>query len=77
VAAKTVVSAINAGYFRLRRADQKYQHNRGNTAQTNWPLHVAPPYSYRVESNLDLWINKSCGISWINKGQKFGKLMKP
>jgi hypothetical protein len=28
-----------------------------------------------VESSRDLQIKKGCGISWINKGQKFGKLI--
>jgi hypothetical protein len=35
-----------------------------------------PPCSYRVDSNLDIWINKSCGINWMNKGRKLDKLMK-
>ena len=36
------------------------------------PFMQSSPCSYRV----NLWINKSCGISWINKGQKLDKLMK-
>jgi len=34
-----------------------------------------PPCNYPDESNPDLCIKKGCGISWINKGQKFGKLI--
>jgi hypothetical protein len=75
VAAKTVATAIYARYFRMRSAEQKQQRSRGNAAKTNQPLH-ALPRSYRVDSKLDLWINKSCGINWINKGQKFDKLIK-
>jgi len=44
------------------------------------PNKLAPscgsPVRHHTESKLDLWIDKSCGISGINKGQKFGKLMK-
>ena len=41
------------------------------------PFMRLPPCSHRAESNLDLWIEKSCGISWINKVQKLGKLKNP
>lgn len=34
------------------------------------------PLSHQVESNLGLWIEKSCGISWIDKVQKLGKPMR-
>ena len=72
VATKTVATAIYARYFRLRSIGQKKQHNRNDAAQTNQPLHAELP----VQLSVNLWINKSCGISWINKGQKLDKLMK-
>jgi hypothetical protein len=34
------------------------------------PLHPA-------ESNLDLWITQSCGINWINEGERTPHYLSP